>query len=57
VSNFYKLLIENVDSNIEKIKHDWEEEIGNIHENVGCMLEKHTCSVNARHNLIQFMVI
>lgn len=34
VLNFYKLLLEKVDGNIEKIKHDWEKEMGfKIHDN------------------------
>lgn len=58
VSRFYNLLLEKV--NTEKIKLDWEEEMGfNIHENKWeeCLRNIHTCSVNARHNLIQFKVI
>ncbi len=59
VSNFYKLLVEKMDNNTQKIKHDWEEEMGfNIHENIWeCLRNVHTCSVNARHNLIQFKVV
>ncbi len=60
VSNFYKLLVEKVDNNTQKIKHDWEEEMGfNIHENMWdeCLRNVHTCSVNVRHNLIQFKVV
>ncbi len=48
VSNFYKLLVEKVDNNTQKIKHDWEEEMSfNIHENIWdeCLRNVHTCSV------------
>lgn len=60
VSNFYKLLVEKVDNNTHKIKHDWEEEMGfNIHVDMWneSLRNIHTCSVNARHNLIQFKII
>ncbi|ROJ91840.1 hypothetical protein DPX16_0553 [Anabarilius grahami] len=60
VSRFYNLLLEKVNTDTEKIKLDWEEEMGfNIHENTWeeCLRNIHTCSVNARHNLIQFKVI
>lgn len=60
VSNLYKLLLGKVDSNTDKIRQDWEDEMGiSISDDRWdeCLSNVHSCSVNARHHLIQYKVI
>lgn len=57
VSYFYNLLIDLLDSDTTTIRKAWEEDLGYAIDDAKweeCLQNVHDCSINTRHNLIQF---